>query len=230
MMKSLLQLRTFIMKKHIIALAFIATVAPSLLGFLPRVQAATQRSADFTPGNTVGIGLFGLSYDYGLGPVSLGFDSNARLNSALSMYGGGGGFGGNTLKFSTRGLWKVMETEKITGAFIVAAHYDPGDIGRNNAAFVPEVGFSMAYRILDTPFLIRLNTTVGYNSTLKGTVYPDYSAGPSDMPTEPTEVDANFLQKFGVGPGTSFELAYQPDENSEITLGGGSLVGMRLKF
>ena len=207
------------MKKQILALAL----------FTAETQAATQRSADFSQGNTVGIGLFGLSYDYGLGPVSLGFDSNAKINSSLSVYGGGG-FGGNTLKFSSRGLWKVMETEKITGAFIAAAHYDPGDIGQNNPAFVPEVGFSIAYRILDTPFLIRLNTTVGYNSTLKGTVYPDYSTGINETPAEPREVEANFLQKFGVGPGTSFELAYQPDENSEITLGGGSLIGMRLKF
>lgn len=214
------------MKKYILAMALMAT---PFLALSPQAEAATQRSADFSQGNTVGIGLFGLSYDYGLGPASLGFDSNARLGG-LGMYNGG--FGGNNLKFSTRALWQVMDTETITGAFIAAAHYDPGDIGQSNPMFVPEVGFSIAYRILDSPFLIRLNTTVGYNSTLKGMVYPSYSTGEIDKPqsTEPKEVDANFLQKFGIGPGTSFELAYQPDENSEITLGGGSLIGMRLKF
>lgn len=212
-----------------------ALIMTSILGLALPATAATQRSADFSQGNTVGIGLVGLSYDYGLGPVSLGFDSNSRLTSDLGVYNSTyGGIDGN-LKFSTRALWKVMDTEKFTGAFIAAAHYDPGAIGRDNASFIPEAGFSIAYRILDSPFLIRLNTTVGYHSNLKATVYPDnyYNPGYGGSDTadmEPREVEANFLQKFGVGPGTSFELAYQPDENSEITLGGGSLIGMRLKF
>ena len=214
------------MQKHLIAIALMT----GFMGFQQHAQAATQRSADFSQGSTVGIGLFGLSYDYGLGPVSLGFDSNSKLTSGIGIYGSG--MSGNILKFSTRGLWRVMETEKFTGAFIAAAHYDPGDIGQNNPVFFPEAGFSIAYRILDSKFLIRLNTTVGYNSTLKGTVYPTYAPDNLEMTAheEAKEVEASFLQKFGVGPGTSFELAYQPDENSEITLGGGSLIGMRLKF
>lgn len=192
-----------------------------------QVLAATQRSADFSDGNTVGVGLFGLAYDYGLGPVSLGFDSNARISPSFMSYSASS----MNLKFSGRGLWRVMETDTLTGAFLVAAHYDPGSIGENNASFIPEAGFSIAYRILDSPFLIRLNTTVGYNPNLKGYVWSDtYLPGDSSSDNSPREVEANFLQKFGVGPGTSFELAYQPDENSEITLGGGSLIGMRLKF
>lgn len=216
------------MNKYLIAFALMT----GMMTMNQQAQAATQRSADFSQGNTVGIGLFGLSYDYGLGPVSVGFDSNSKLTSGLGIYGGG--LSGNILKFSTRALWRVMETEKFTGAFVVAAHYDPGDIGQNNPVFFPEAGFSIAYRILDSAFLIRLNTTVGYNSTLKGTIYPPISYSPGDLDNtsneEPREVEASFLQKFGVGPGTSFELAYQPDENSEITIGGGSLIGMRLKF
>ncbi len=214
------------MKKQMIALAMIGTCLN-----LPQAKAATQRSADFYQGSTVGIGLFGLSYDYGLGPISLGVDSNSKLNTSLGIFGSG--YGGNNLKFSTRALWNVMQTDKITGAFLIAAHYDPGDIGQNNPAFVPEMGFSIAYRILDSPFLIRLNTTVGYNAYLKGYLYPSPSYPGelgSDSNDRPQELEANFLQKFGVGPGTSFELAYQPDENSEITIGGGSLLGMRLKF
>ncbi len=219
-------------KKHLKQYT-LALTAFFVLGMGNQAQAATQRSADFSQGNTVGIGLFGLSYDYGIGPVSVGFDSNSKYTSSLGIYTGSG-FGGNNLKFSSRALWKVMETEKIIGAAIVAAHYDPGDIGGNNQAFVPEVGFSIAYRILDSPFLIRLNTTVGYNHNLRGYAGGPYGmpapVAPGEEPAEPQMVDATFLQKFGVGPGTSFELAYQPDENSEITLGGGSLIGMRLKF
>lgn len=150
--------------QYILALALAMTVWS-----LKPAAAATQRSADFTQGNTVGVGLFGLSYDYGLGPVSLGVDSNARNTASLAY----GGSLGNNLKFSTRVLWRVMESDTFTGAFVAAAHYDPGDIGQDNAAFIPEVGFSIAYRILDSPFLIRLNTTVGYNANLKGYLYPE---------------------------------------------------------
>ena len=66
------------MKYYLMALA-----CASLLLTPFQAEAATQRSADFSQGNTVGIGLFGLSYDYGLGPVSLGFDSNSKLTSSL---------------------------------------------------------------------------------------------------------------------------------------------------
>ena len=210
-----------------LALAFTCSLTLGLFG-ANQAQAATQRSADFSDGNTVGVGLFGLSYDYGLGPVSLGFDSNARLNTSAYSYGYGGL--NTNLKFSGRTLWRVMETGTLTGAFLAAAHYDPGSIGENNSAFVPEVGFSIAYRILDSPFLIRLNTTVGYNHNLTAKIWPEPTLPGDTSSNTPREVEANFLQKFGVGPGTSFELAYQPDENSEITVGGGSLIGMRLKF
>lgn len=198
----------------------ILSISVALLALSLPAQAATQRSADFAPGNTVGIGLFGLSYDYGLGPVSLGLDTNSSSNYSFSPYG-------TRLKFSSRVLWRVMETETITGAAIVAAHYDPGEAGGTDPQFVPEAGFSMAYRIWDSPFLIRLNATVGYHSGRQAN--PWLSVPTGEDSTEPLP-EPHFFQKIGMGPGTSFELAYQPDENSEITLGGGSWVGMRLKF
>src|SRR5690606_8207371 len=111
-----------------------------------------------------------------------------------------------------------------------AAHYDPGSIGENNSAFVPEVGLSIAYRILDSPFLIRLNTTVGHNHNLTAKVWPEPTLPGDTSSNPPRAQEANFPHTLRVGPGIRFELAYQPDENSEITVGGGSLIGMRLKF
>jgi hypothetical protein len=180
--------------------------------------ASTQRSADFTEGSAVGIGLFGLSYDYGLGPVSLG----ANIGTDLASFNY---YGQPALKYNARLLWRVMEMDGLSGGVLAGLQYDPGRPG-GRAYLNPDLGFSVAYdfRRFDAPFALRLNVTLGVGSGATN-YYPSTPDG--SAPDTPT---ANFFQRLTVGPNTSLELAYMPSDNMEITLGGGTWLGMRLKF
>lgn len=179
--------------------------------------AATQRSADFSDGSAVGIGLFGLSYDYGLGPVSLGASIGTDLASSFS-------YGQPALKYNARLVWRVMEMDGLSGGVLAGLQYDPGRPG-GRAYLNPDLGFSVAYdfRRFDSPFALRLNVTLGVGSA-SSNYYPSSDGSVPDTPT------ANFFQRLTVGPNTSLELAYMPSDNMEITLGGGTWLGMRLKF
>lgn len=163
-------------------------------------QAATQRSADFEPGHTLGVGLFGFSYDAGWGPVSLGVSSNAL---SYSPYG--------NLNYSARALYRLMENEGLSAALIGGVQFSPGYPG-GTANLTPDVGVSLAYdlREHEWPWAVRMNMTLGYRSHETSAINP--------------------FQKISVGPQTSLELAYIPNDDFEFTLGGGTFVGMRLKF
>lgn len=181
-------------------------------------QASIQRSADFAQGNTIGLGLFGLSYDYGLGPISLGLMATTPLptipglsNNSYQPY----------LKLSTRAVWRMFESDNLSAGLLVGLEYDPGNPG-SRSWLTPDVGFAVAYgfKIFEVPIALRLNVTVAASRNTQ--YYSDLDT--TSLPSR------NFLQQLTVGPNTSLELAFKPNENLELTLGGGTVVGMRLHF
>lgn len=210
------------LRHSFICLSFLMALASPL-----PVQAALQRSADFSQGSTIGVGLFGLGYDYGLGPFSLGLTATTPLpnlsNLAFGSYSmhASSSFTGYQpyLKLSTRALWRLFESDGLSAGFLVGLEYDPGSPG-SRSWLTPDVGFSMAYgfEFWELPMALRLNVTIAPART---SAYLD-----SDTNLPPR----TFLQQLSIGPNTSLELAVKPNDNLEITLGGGTLLGMRLHF
>lgn len=179
--------------------------------------AATQRSADFEAGNTVSLGLYGLSYDYGIGWFSAGISAqsppSATLSNPLS----------EPIQLSTRLLGRFYQKDGLSAGVLASLHFDPGQPG-SRAYLIPDLGLSVAYdfRQYEIPLALRLNLSLAISD--RNSYYP--GMGDSDQ-SNPT---GNFFQKLSFGPGTSLELAWMPSDNFEITVGGGTLMGMRLKF
>ncbi len=173
-------------------------------------EAAVQRSADFAEGQTIGIGLYGAAYDYGLGGFSGGLYANTMSYTSS--------FSPNLnepprigLRLAARSyVDKSLSLGWIGGLHVrqKTSNLIPGDTTVRNE-LVPDVGLSVAYSLqeFDIPFILRLNMTLGL------------SLG-----------ESNPLNSLQFGPQTGLELAWVPRENLEITLAGGTLLGMRLTF
>ena len=131
-----------------------------------------------------------------------------------------------TLNLSTRMMARVYQEDGLSAGIIAGLQLDPGTPG-DRAYLTPDLGVAIAYDFsqFNWPFAIRMNLTLAISDRNVGYVsYP--SSGNSDY-SEPTP---NLLQRLSFGPQTSFELAWLASENLEITTGGGTLLGMRLKF
>lgn len=180
--------------------------------FSTPAQAAIQRSADFNQGSAIGIGIYGLSYDYGIGWFSAGIaaQSPASLNAGNPM--------NVPLKPSVRLLARFYELEGLSAGVLGGVVYDPGQPG-SRAYLTPDLGLGVAYdfRQFNLPLALRLNLTLAV-----GDARSEYSS--------PDAPSANFFQRLMFGPQTSLELAWMPSDHLEVTLGGGTLLGMRLKF
>jgi hypothetical protein len=209
------------MKKMIktLALSFGLLMATALVQPVQPAQAAIQRSSDFSQGNTIGVGLFGLSYDYGVGPFSIGaaFSSDAIYSFAS----------GSRLRPGLRAMWRFMEIDGLSAGVLAGVQYDPGTPG-GRAYLTPDLGVGMAYnfKIFDLPTALRLNLTLALSSSSTGYYFGSYPTSNSNV-DEPTP---NFFQRLSIGPMSSLELAFMPSPNFEITLGGGTWLGMRLKI
>lgn len=179
-------------------------------------QAATQLSADLEPGHRLGLGLMGAAYDLGLGPVGLGLALNTR--EPQSLLGGNFRTENMQLRYSLRGMWRVAEIESLSMGVLAGLHLDPGQPGER-PGLTPEVGMGVAWdlRTFDLPFALRLNLSVGINPY-------------RPQPWQQNNTPPTFLQRLGLGPATSLEAAWFVNEQTEVTLGGGTLVGLRLKI
>lgn len=175
-------------------------------------QASIQRSADFSEGQTLGIGLYGISYDYSLWNVSAGaYAVSKQYGSNLSpLFDQSPDLG---LRFSVRSYDKEGLSVGWIGGLHVSSENNysntTGDYQRRNL-LTPDLGLSVAYgfNLWELPLALRLNLTLGFSLLERG----------------------DLLQRLRFGPQTGFELAWQPREDLEVTLGGGTLMGMRLKF
>jgi hypothetical protein len=205
------------MKKHLKTLTLSLSLCMAALLAQP-TQAAIQRSSDFSQGHAIGVGLFGLAYDYGVGPFSIGaaFSSDAVYSFSAS----------SRLRPSVRALWRFMEQDGLSAGILAGVQYDPGSPG-GRAYLTPDLGVGMAYnfKIFDLPTALRLNLTLALSNNSTNYYFGSY---PTDSNTDtPTP---NFFQRITIGPMSSLELAFMPSENFEITLGGGTWLGMRLKL
>jgi len=195
------------MKKHIFTLlACLALTLPA--------QASVQRSADYEQGNTLGIGLYGMAYDYGWEFLSLGL---AASSSPTATFGNPLS---DPIRLSTRLLGRFYQQDGLSAAALVGLQFDPGRPG-TRAYLTPDLGVSVGYdfREFDAPFAVRLNISLALSGQTQ-LFYPG---------SEPAPV-GNIFQRLAFGPNTSFEVAWLPSDNLEFTLGGGTLLGMRLKF
>ncbi|MBF2055534.1 MAG: hypothetical protein IGS03_18950 [Candidatus Sericytochromatia bacterium] len=187
------------------------------LGLAQPAQASIQRSGDFENGHTLGVGLYGVAYDYGWEFLSIGLSASsspaATLGNPLS----------DPLRLSTRVLGRFYQQEGLSAAVLAGLQLDPGQPG-NRAYLTPDVGLAVGYdfREFDVPFAVRFNLSLAVSQQVNGF----YPSGPEG---EPPPV-GNFLQRVTFGPSTSLEVAWMPSEKLEFTLGGGTLLGMRLKF
>lgn len=177
-------------------------------------QAAIQRSADFEPGQTIGIGLYGMSYDYGIGFFSAGFSvqspSSLSLSNPLN----------DPLRPGLRLAGKFYQHDGLSADVLGGLLYDPGRSGER-PLLVPDLGLGLAYdfRQYKLPFVLRMNLTLAITDGLSR-----YDNGDQALP------NVTFFQRLSFGPQTSLELAWLPTKHLEVTLGGGTLLGMRLKF
>lgn len=192
-----------------VGLSLLTTVL-ILGGSLP-AWAANQRSADFEAGHTLGVGLYGLSYDYGWGPISAGATAVTPYQSIYSPLNA-------PLNLGARVLGRFYQENGLSAGVLGALTFHPGQPG-TRASLTPDLGLSVGYdfRPFDFPFALRLNLTLAIQDARITSI---------DSPTPAP----NFFQRLGFGPSTSFEVAWMPSENFELTTGGGTLLGMRLKF
>lgn len=202
------------MPSQIKILCFAVCASASLLW--GNALAATQLSADVEPGHRLGLGLMGAAYDIGLGPVGLGFALNTR--EPQSLLAGNFRTEHMQLRYSLRGIWRIAEIDSLAMGVLAGIHLDPGQAGER-PGITPELGMGVAWdlRSFDLPFALRLNLSVG--------IHPYRPSSWQQNDTPPT-----LLQRLGLGPATSLEAAWFVNDNTEVTLGGGTLVGLRLKI
>jgi hypothetical protein len=197
--------------------SLLAAGAIALAGALP-AQAATLPSADFKPGQTMGLGLAGLSYDYAFPRVSLGASlasSNAWSPNLTHM------------QLGARAAYRFLQSDGLTAAVVGGVVFDPGQPG-GRSYLIPDLGLGAAYRfqVGAFPLSVRFNFTLTADQGQASAPYAQYPVDPN-APQVPT---GNFLQRLTAGPNTMIGLAYQPSDNVEVTVGSGTLVGVRFSF
>ena len=188
----------------------LSTFALQVFSTVP-AQAAIQRSADFAEGQTLGIGLYGISYDYSAWNLSAGaYALSKQYGSNLTpIFDQSPDLG---LRFAARSYAQDGLSVGWIGGLHVSSQnvYSAATGGYQRGALVPDLGMSVAYgfNLWELPLAFRLNLTLGFSLLERG----------------------DLLQRLQFGPQTGFELAWQPREDLELTVGGGTLLGMRLKF
>lgn len=187
------------------------------LAFALPAQAATLPSADFKPGQTMGLGLAGLSYDYAFPRVSLGA-SLAASNAWSPNF--------THMQLGARAAYRFLQADGLSAAVIGGVTFDPGQPG-GRSYLIPDVGLGAAYRfnLAAFPFSVRFNFTLTADQGQATAPYAQY-------PIDPNAVQArgNFLQRLTAGPNTMIGFAYHPSDSVEVTLGSGTLVGVRVNF
>ncbi len=186
------------------ALAYLSSLAPA--------HAAIQRSADFSEGHALGIGLYGIAYDYSMWGVSAGaYAVTKQYSSSLTpIFEQSPELG---LRLLARSYDKDGLSVGWVGGLHVSSRTDYSDViqdSRQRNILTPDLGLSVAYgfNLWEMPLALRMNLTLGFSLLERG----------------------DFFQRLKFGPQTGLELAWQPRQDLEVTVGGGTLLGMRLKF
>lgn len=201
-----------------LALATFLAFAPAL-----PAAAATAPIADFQPGQTLGIGLAGVSWDYGIGRGSLG----AQIGNPSGLTGGFN----NRIKAGARGMWRFLEAQDIHVASLVGLEFDPGFPG-GRSYLVPDVGLAVAYRFKwgDLPLAARFNVSLTVDQGQQqgnGPVPAMYDPDGGVVDVTPV---GNVFQRLILGPNTMIGVGLTAMDRYELTLGGGTLVGLRIRY
>jgi hypothetical protein len=182
-------------------------------------QASTAPVADPPQGQVLGVGLSGISWDYGWARHSLGFE----LRSTNTLPTGSG----DRFLIGSRGTWRLADSPDLNVAALVGFQLDPGVPG-SRAYLIPDVGLGVAYRFFvgPVPLGLRFNVTLTLNQGQTGGVFPIHPS-PDPYPLPPT---GNLLQRLTLGPNTTLGLVLRAHDRYEITLGGGTLIGLRVQY
>jgi hypothetical protein len=186
-------------------------------------EATTMAAADFRPGSTLGLGLAGCAYDYAWQQFDLGTTLTADLSQSVSF---------GHLVLGTRGLWRFLDRPEFVAALIGGVQLDPGQSG-GRSYVVPDVGLGVAYRTSynGVPLAFRLNLTVTVDQGQSLVVQPvatpiTYNQGFVDVPA----ARPNLLQRLTLGPNANLGLGVAVGDRLELTLGGGTLAGLRYHY
>lgn len=186
------------------ALLLVALAAPA--------HAETIVGADETHGQTLGLGYAGLSYDYGFGGTSLG--------GALAVADVGQST--QRVELGVRALHGFYHDANVDAGVIGGVQYDPGTPG-NHALLTPDLGLAVACRFVLRPFVVPKDWAPAFVLRASVTVAPWRNASPGTLAP-------NLFQSFGLGPNTTLAIAYEVNRQFEISVGGGTLVGMQLRY
>lgn len=193
-------------------LSMLALGVAIAVGLAAPAAATTVAAADFKPGSTLSVGLPGVAYDYAFGNVSLG----AVLGDTTL------GLTNSRIKLGARGVYRLFSLEGLSTGLVAGLMFDPGNPGER-AYMVPDAGLSIAYTLPGSvPMTLRLNMTVTVNQYDRVN-YENY-------PAEAIPPRGNVLQRLTFGPNSTLGLGLQVSKHLEFSLGGGTLVGMRLTY
>lgn len=191
------------MTKRLLPLLAVA----ALFAVATPAQASTVPAADFGAGSRLGLGFAGLSYDHAFGDTLVG----AALNSD------GMPTGSSRFKLGVRGLHRFLSLNGVKVGAIAGLQYDPGVPGQR-AYLVPDLGLSFAYTFPgEVPVSLKVNLTL--------TVDQYTSVDPLNPVPR-----GNVLQRLTFGPTSMFGGEVQLNEHLALTLGGGTLAGVRLNY
>lgn len=168
--------------------------------------AATGARSGLPEGLNMGLGASGLSLDWAGGPLAFGGAITGDMFSA------------NALSPTLRLVWTARNRDNLSVGFLAGAHYGLSTpiynpIDQTTSPFgrelVGDVGLTASYRF-DLPLL--------FERVLPLTL----------TPTLTFKIDRNGSLAFG--PQTNIELAARFSKDVELTLGGGTIVGLRFQI
>lgn len=197
------------------ALLVLATQAPAL--------AATAPVADFRAGQALGIGLAGVSWDYGFNRLAIG----GQIGNPSAW---GGSMNGR-IKAGTRATWRFLDAQDIKVASLFGVEFDPGVPG-GRSYVVPDVGLGVAYTFKwnDVPITARFNVSLTVDQGQQQGNMPMpalYSPDGGGVDLAPR---GNVFQRLILGPNTMLGIGLTAMDRYELTLGGGTLVGLRIHY
>lgn len=184
-------------------------------------RAATAPIADTPVGQNLALGLSGVSWDVGRERWSAGLE----LRNTTPLPGAS-----NRFLASARATTRLVELPDLRIAAVGGVQLDPGQVG-GRAYVVPDLGLGMAYhfRPWGVPFALRFNVTLtveqgqGGGGVVPVPYYPDGGVGFGG-------VQGNWVQRLTLGPNTTASLAFSPNDRYELVLGGGTLIGLRVRY
>jgi hypothetical protein len=191
-----------------------------LLLALP-AEAQMMPSADLQAGHTLGLGFAGMAYDYGLGGrYGLGGSLSAPLWQS----------GGAWMKLDARTQARFIDESDFKAAAIAGLRLDPGGLGQRSY-LIPDAGIGVAYtrELWGVPLTLRLNVTLTIDQGQTGN-FPTGVAGVDGIPYDSTMPRPNLLQRLTFGPNTNVALAAKLSDRFELSLGGGTIVGLRYHY